>query len=64
VVRGAEAEVLEGVRERRPEERVVVVEFASAREWYGSEEHAEARRIAETALTRRLTPVEGYGVKS
>jgi uncharacterized protein (DUF1330 family) len=67
VVRGAKAEVLEGATDRRPEERVVVVEFASvdaARQWYGSEEYAEAGRIAETALTRRLTLVEGYGVKS
>lgn len=68
VVRGAEAEVLEGVSDRRPEERVVVVEFASvdaAKRWYGSEEYAEARAIADGgALTRRLTLVEGYGVRS
>lgn len=71
VIRGAEAEVLEDRRPDAPrpsEERVVVVEFASveaAKRWYGSDEYAEARRIAEGgALTRRLTLVEGYGVKS
>ncbi len=66
LVRGAEGEVLEGLP-RAEEERLVVVEFASvevARAWYGSAEYAEARVIAETALTRRLTLVEGYGVKS
>jgi uncharacterized protein (DUF1330 family) len=67
VVRGAEAEMLEGADDRRPEERVVVVEFASvdaAKRWYGSAEYAEARALAARALTRRLTLVEGYGVKS
>jgi uncharacterized protein (DUF1330 family) len=68
LVRGAEAQVLEGAQERRPEERVVVVEFDSvevARRWYDSPEYAPARTLAENgALTRRLTLVEGYGVRS
>ena len=59
LVRGAEAEVAEGEPTGR---RIVVVEFPSmrrAREWYASAAYAEALRIREAALDRRLTFVEG-----
>ncbi|MFD2082351.1 Uncharacterized conserved protein, DUF1330 family [Actinopolymorpha cephalotaxi] len=60
VVRGAEPFVPEG---KWPESaRVVVVEFASmarAREWYDSDDYAEALAIRRTALDRRLLFVEG-----
>lgn len=60
VVRGAEPFVPEGEWPRSA--RVVVVEFASmakAREWYESDDYAEALAIRRTALDRRLLFVEG-----
>lgn len=60
IVRGARPDVPEG---QWPEgRRVVVVEFPSMarlREWYGSADYAEALRVRETALTRRLLFVDG-----
>jgi len=59
LVRGAEAEVVEGVPTAR---RVVIVEFPSlgrARAWYGSQAYAEALRLRAKALNRRLIFVNG-----
>ncbi len=60
VVRGGAVEVVEG--EWPAEQRLVVVEFPSmdrAREWYHSPEYAEALKLREQALRRRLLFVEG-----
>ncbi len=60
LVRGAQPQVPEG--DWPLDERVVVVEFPSMqrlREWYASPEYAEALRIRQTALARRLMFVEG-----
>ncbi|HYZ57595.1 MAG TPA: DUF1330 domain-containing protein [Streptosporangiaceae bacterium] len=60
LVRGARPQVPEG--EWSADERVVVVEFPSMerlREWYASAEYAEALKIRQTALARRLIFVEG-----
>ena len=59
LVRGAEAEVVEGEAAAR---RFVVVEFPSLQrihEWYASPEYAEALRYRHSALDRRLLFVEG-----
>jgi uncharacterized protein (DUF1330 family) len=59
LVRGAEANVMEGVATKR---RVVIVEFPSlerARAWYESASYAPARALRATALDRRVTFVEG-----
>jgi uncharacterized protein (DUF1330 family) len=59
IVRGGEAEVVEG---GPPAKTFVVVAFptmARAREWYGSPEYARALKIRERALIRRLVFVEG-----
>jgi uncharacterized protein (DUF1330 family) len=58
--RGAKPVVAEG--EFPAAWRAVVVEFPNMRrieEWYFSNEYAEARRIREDALDRRLISVEG-----
>ena len=60
VVRGGAPEAVEG--EWPSGRRLIIVEFASleqARTWYESPEYAEARKIAATAMDRRLTFVEG-----
>ncbi len=60
IVRGADPEVPEG--EWPDAQRVVVVEFPSMerlRDWYGSDDYAEALAVRETALTRRLLFVNG-----
>jgi uncharacterized protein (DUF1330 family) len=60
IVRGAEPEVPEG--EWPAAQRVVVVEFPSMerlRAWYTSPEYAEALKLRDAALTRRLLFVEG-----
>lgn len=60
LVRGARPQVPEG--DWPIEEHVVVVEFPSMerlREWYASPEYAEALRIRQTALARRLIFAEG-----
>ncbi len=53
------AEVMEG---GPPPKTMVIVEFPSmarAREWYKSPEYAEALKLRESALERRLIFVEG-----
>ncbi len=61
LVRGGPVELIEG--ERDPERRFVVVEFPTmerAREWYGSQEYAEALKVRNAgALERTLVFVEG-----
>ncbi|WP_298241151.1 DUF1330 domain-containing protein [uncultured Bradyrhizobium sp.] len=59
LVRGGAAEVMEG---GPPPKTMVIVEFPSmarAREWYESPEYAEALKLRESALERRLIFVEG-----
>ena len=62
LVRGAEAEVVEGTPTTR---RIIIVEFPSieqARVWYGSSAYAGALKIRESALDRRLIFAEGVAV--
>ena len=64
LARGAEAEVVEGAQTTR---RMVIVEFPSieqARHWYSSTAYAEALRVREAALDRRLIFVEGITIKT
>jgi uncharacterized protein (DUF1330 family) len=59
LVRGGAASVAEG---GPPPKNIVVVEFPSMerlREWYASPEYAEALKVRQTALDRRLIFVEG-----
>jgi uncharacterized protein (DUF1330 family) len=59
LVRGGAARLAEGGPEPKS---LVVVEFPSMQrleEWYASPEYAEALKIRQTALTRRLVFVEG-----
>jgi uncharacterized protein (DUF1330 family) len=59
LVRGAEAQVIEGPPTGR---RIVIVEFPSleqARAWYGSPAYAEALKLRDAALDRRLIFVDG-----
>jgi uncharacterized protein (DUF1330 family) len=59
LVRGGTAEIAEG---GPPPKNMIVVEFPSMerlREWYASPEYAEALKIRQTALDRRLIFVEG-----
>jgi uncharacterized protein (DUF1330 family) len=59
IVRGGAIETVEGERSPR---HIVIVEFPTmerAREWYASPEYAEALKIRQHALKRRLTFVEG-----
>jgi uncharacterized protein (DUF1330 family) len=59
LVRGGKAELAEG---HLPAKAIVVVEFASMarlKEWYASPEYAEALKVRQTALERRLVFVEG-----
>lgn len=59
LVRGGTAEAVEGAP---PPKTLIIVEFPSmarAREWYASAEYAEALRLRQTALDRRLIFVEG-----
>jgi uncharacterized protein (DUF1330 family) len=61
VVRGGNAELLEGTPEP---ERVVVIEFPdadTARRWYRSEEYQQALKIRQANSTARLILVEGTG---
>jgi len=60
LVRGAEPEAVEGAWETS--RRMIIVEFPTmeaAREWYASPEYAEALKIREDALDRRLLFAEG-----
>jgi uncharacterized protein (DUF1330 family) len=59
LVRNGAANVAEG---GPPVKSIVVVEFPSMdrlREWYASPEYAEALKVRQTALDRRLIFVEG-----
>jgi uncharacterized protein (DUF1330 family) len=59
LVRNGAASVVEG---GPPPNSFVIVEFPSMarlREWYASPEYAEALKVRETALDRRLVFVEG-----
>jgi uncharacterized protein (DUF1330 family) len=59
LVRGGVAEVAEG---GPPPKTLIVVEFPSMerlREWYVSPEYAEALKVRQTALDRRLIFIEG-----
>ena len=59
LVRGGEADVVEG---GPPAKIIVILEFPSmarAREWYRSPEYAEALKVRAGALDRRLIFVEG-----
>lgn len=59
LVRGAEANVMEGEPTQR---KLVIVEFPSmkcAREWYTSPGYAQALQFREKALRRRLVFVDG-----
>ncbi|WP_050625750.1 DUF1330 domain-containing protein [Bradyrhizobium viridifuturi] len=59
IVRGGNAEVVEG---GPPPNAIVIVEFptmARLRQWYASAEYAEALEHRRTALERRLLFVEG-----
>ena|SRR5947199_10706102 len=59
LVRGGAAESVEG---GPPPKTLIVVEFPSMerlREWYASPEYAEALKVRQTALDRRLIFVEG-----
>ncbi|MDB5245848.1 MAG: hypothetical protein JWQ40_242 [Segetibacter sp.] len=59
VVRGGQAETLEGVWEP---ERIVVLEFATverAKEWWNSEIYTEAKVIRQRAATTKMIVVEG-----
>src|SRR3954471_17814779 len=58
LVRGGAAELVEG---GPPPKTIIIVEFTSmerAREWYSSPEYAEALKLRQTALERRLMFVE------
>jgi uncharacterized protein (DUF1330 family) len=59
LARGGVAEVVEG---GPPPKTIIIVEFPSMerlREWYASPEYAEALKLRQTALERRLMFVEG-----
>jgi uncharacterized protein (DUF1330 family) len=59
LVRGGAANLIEG---GPPPKIIIVVEFPTMerlREWYASPEYAEALKVRETALDRRLIFVEG-----
>ena len=59
LVRGGAAVAVEG---GPPPKTIVVVEFPTMeclREWYAPPEYAEALKVRETALDRRLIFVEG-----
>ena len=59
LVRGGAASVIEG---GPPPKTIIVVEFPTMerlREWYVSPEYAEALKVRQTALDRRLIFVDG-----
>ncbi|OCK55500.1 DUF1330 domain-containing protein [Bradyrhizobium sp. LMTR 3] len=59
LVRGGAATLIEG---GPPPKTIIVVEFPTMerlREWYASPEYAEALRVRQAALDRRLVFVEG-----
>jgi uncharacterized protein (DUF1330 family) len=62
LVRGGAAEAVEG---GPPPKTLIIVEFPSmarARKWYASSEYAEALKVRQTALERRLIFVEGVAL--
>ena len=64
LVRGGIANAAEG---RPPPKSIIVVEFPSMEklhEWYASPEYAEALKVRQTALDRRLIFVEGVPAAS
>jgi uncharacterized protein (DUF1330 family) len=59
LVRGGPARVAEG---GPPPKTIIVIEFPSMQrlhEWYASSEYAEALKVRQTVLERRLIFVEG-----
>ena len=59
LVRGGTASAVEG---GPPPKTIIIVEFPTMerlREWYASPEYAEALKLRQTALDRRLIFVEG-----
>jgi uncharacterized protein (DUF1330 family) len=59
LVRGGPSELVEG---QPPPKNLIVVEFPTmeiAKEWYRSPEYAEALKVREKALNRRLIFVQG-----
>jgi uncharacterized protein (DUF1330 family) len=59
LIRGGAANLIEG---GPPPKNVIVVEFPTMerlREWYASPEYAEALKLRQTALDRRLIFIEG-----
>ncbi|MFP8879366.1 MAG: DUF1330 domain-containing protein [Myxococcota bacterium] len=59
IVRGGEIDVLEG---EAPPGRTVVLEFPSmpaARDWYASDQYAEARVLRDGAVRARVYIVDG-----
>ena len=59
LIRGGAASAVEG---GPPPRTIIVVEFPTMerlREWYASPEYAEALKVHQTALDRRLIFVEG-----
>jgi uncharacterized protein (DUF1330 family) len=59
LVRGGAANLIEG---GPPPKTIIIVEFPNMerlREWYASPEYAEALKLRQTALDRRLIFVEG-----
>jgi uncharacterized protein (DUF1330 family) len=64
IVRGGEADVVEG---GPPVKTIIIVEFPSmalAREWYGSPEYAACLQVRAGALARRLVFIEGVPTAS
>jgi uncharacterized protein (DUF1330 family) len=62
LVRAGAAELVEGGPALKT---LIIVEFPSmarAHEWYASAEYAEALKVRETALERRLVFVEGVAL--
>src|SRR3954453_13562517 len=60
ILRGGKAELAEG---NLPPKAIVIVEFptmARLKEWYASPEYAEALKLRQTALERRLMFVEAW----
>ena len=59
LVRGGAANLIEG---EQPPKTIIVVEFPTMerlREWYASPEYAEALKVRQRAIDRRLIFVEG-----
>jgi uncharacterized protein (DUF1330 family) len=62
LVRGGAANLIEG---GPPPKTIIIVEFSTMerlREWYASPEYAEALKLRQTALDRRLIFVEGVAL--